>query len=71
MVKNFDSHRDGDGSSPILCCETWFLDSESDPVIFLSVCWPPCVPATWLVALPACWLACRLAGRAESGVVCA
>ena len=42
----------------------WLLDSKSDPVIF-------CVPASGLAALPACWLAGRLAGHADSGVVSA
>ena len=40
---------------PMLCCERWLLDSKSDPVIFFSVCWPPCVPGP--AALPATQIA--------------
>ena len=39
----------------MLCCERWLLDSKSDPVIFFSVCWQPCVPGP--AALPATQIA--------------
>ena len=66
VVKKSNHHSDVDGSSPILCCERWFLDLNSSPVIFFSVCWRQCVAASWLAILQGCWLACLLAGCADS-----
>ena len=49
------------------------VEGHVDLIIFMifHVCWPQCVPASWLAALPACWLACSLACHTDSRVVCA